>query len=102
MTARPRKRCRTDERRRALQLLVNRPHGLTEDVLLLTHGFDSDMIADLVDEGLATGHRELVTAPGRTTTEVVRIRISDAGRQALEGSSERSLSARNASRGRDS
>jgi hypothetical protein len=58
-------------------------------VLLLTHGFDSDMIAGLVDEGLATGHRELVTASGRTTIEVVRIRISDAGRQALEGSSER-------------
>jgi len=29
--------------------------------------------------------REIVTALGRTTKEVVRIRISDAGRKALEG-----------------
>ena len=43
------------------------------------------VIAGLVDEGLATAQREIVTAPGRTTTEVVRIRISDAGRKVLEG-----------------
>jgi hypothetical protein len=41
------------------------------------------MIAGLVEEGLATARREIVAPPGRTTIEVVRIRITDAGRQAL-------------------
>ena len=52
---------------------------------MLAYEFDRDLIAGLVDEGLATVQREIVTAPGRTTTEVVRIRISDAGRKALQG-----------------
>jgi hypothetical protein len=43
------------------------------------------MIGGLVDEGLAAAQREIVTGPGRTTIEVVRIKISDAGRRAIEG-----------------
>jgi hypothetical protein len=42
------------------------------------------MIACLVDECLATAEREVVTGPGRAAIEVVRIRITDAGRQALK------------------
>jgi hypothetical protein len=30
-------------------------------------------------------HREVATGPGGTTIKVVRIKISDAGRQAVEG-----------------
>jgi hypothetical protein len=41
---------------------------------LFNHGFSIGMLADLVSYGLATGHRE-----------TVRIRITDAGRRALEG-----------------
>jgi hypothetical protein len=59
--------------------------GVTEDQLALVHGFDRDMIAGLVHEGLATVQREIVTVSGRTTIEVVRIRITDARRMALEG-----------------
>jgi hypothetical protein len=68
-----------------LTLLANFPHGLTEELLALAHGFDRAMIAGLVHEGLATTAREVVTAPGRAVTEVARIRITDAGRRALEG-----------------
>ena len=56
---------------------------LLASTLVLAHGFDRDMIAGLVDEGLATAHREAST--GRATIEVVRIRITEAGRMALEG-----------------
>src|SRR5262249_35524956 len=58
-------------------------HGVTEDLLVLAHGFDSDMIAGLVSTGLAAAQRETMRAGGKTS-EVVRIRITDAGRQALE------------------
>jgi len=51
---------------------------------MLTHGFSRGLIAGLVDEGLATARREVVTSAGGTTVDVVRIRISDAGRRALE------------------
>jgi hypothetical protein len=43
------------------------------------------MISGLVDEGLATTRREILGASDGTTIEVSRIRISDAGRLALEG-----------------
>ena len=34
-------------RRRALELLASSPHGATEKLLVVAHGFESDMIADL-------------------------------------------------------
>jgi hypothetical protein len=70
------------EQRGVLALLANFPHGITENLLALAHGFDPAMIAGLVGIGLATAEREIVS--GRTTIEIVRIRISDAGRRALE------------------
>ena len=73
------------EQRRALALLARIPQGITEDTLVVAHGFDRTMVAGLVDTGLATAHREVVTDPGRTTIEVVRITISDAGQRAIEG-----------------
>jgi hypothetical protein len=68
-----------------LALLANFPRGITEERLVLAHGFDRAMIAGLVHEGLATTEREVVTSPGRAVIEVVRISITDAGRRALEG-----------------
>jgi hypothetical protein len=65
-----------------------RPAGFLESRRwsgVLAYGFDRAMIAGLVHEGLATARRETVTAAHRTTIEVVRITITDAGRRALEG-----------------
>jgi hypothetical protein len=78
----PRKRRFSTEQRQALELLAGDPHGATEELLVLAHGFDSDMIAGLVRRGLATARRDSMRA-GSRTIEVVRIRITDAGREAL-------------------
>ena len=72
----------SNEQRHALALLASIPHGITVDLLALAHGFDRAMIAGLVDTGLATAQHEVVS--GRATIEMVRIRISDAGRRAIE------------------
>jgi hypothetical protein len=63
-------------------MLASDLHGATENLLVLAHGFDSAIIAGLVRAGLATAHRESMKAGGKTV-EVVRIRITDAGRDAL-------------------
>jgi hypothetical protein len=85
MAAPPRNMPVSEEQRRVLALLASIPQGITEDTLVLAHGFDRAMIGGLVNAGLVTAQREIVTEPGRTTIEVVRIKISDAGRQAIEG-----------------
>jgi hypothetical protein len=64
-------------------MLTSTPRGVTEDLLVLAHGFDSGMVAGLVRAGLATAQRETVKAGGKSV-EVVRIRITDAGRKAIE------------------
>jgi hypothetical protein len=71
------------EQRQVLELLASRPPGVTERLLVLAHGFDSDMIAGLVHEGLVAAKRESMKADGKTI-EVVRFRITDAGRKAIE------------------
>jgi hypothetical protein len=71
-------------RRRALELLASSPHGATEKLLVVAHGFDSDMVANLVRTGLATEEREVMKAGGKPI-EVVRIKITEAGREAIEG-----------------
>jgi hypothetical protein len=71
------------EQRQVLELLASRPHGVTERLLVLAHGFDSDMIAGLVHERLVAAQRESMKADGKTI-EVVRFRITDAGRRAIE------------------
>ncbi len=85
MAVPPREPSLGKEQRHALALLASFPHGITEDRLGLAHGFDRAMIAALVHEGLATAQREVVTDPGCAVIEVVHIRITDAGRTALEG-----------------
>src|SRR5258708_26699112 len=49
---------------------------------LRAHGFSIDMMVELVKAGLATTKRERMVAGGRQT-DVVRVRITEAGRQAL-------------------
>ena len=48
----------TAEQREALELLASDPQGATEELLVLLLGFDSDMIAGLVSNGLAMARRE--------------------------------------------
>lgn len=66
-----------------LGLLASSPHGATEALLERAHGFDGDMIAGVVRAGLATAERETMKA-GVKPIEVVRLRITAAGREAVE------------------
>jgi len=69
------------DRRRALELLAGSRYGYTK-AILRAHGFSIDIMVELVKAGLATTKRERMVADGRQTG-VVRVRITDAGRQAL-------------------
>jgi hypothetical protein len=71
------------ERRQALQLLASSPHGLTVK-LLLTHGFTRRMLTGLVHNGLATAQPERTMGTDGKPIEVVRIKITEAGRRAIE------------------
>jgi hypothetical protein len=82
MASSPRKRLSL-KARQALELLAIDQRGLAE-ALLLTYGFTRDLLAGLVGTGLATSQRQTVKAGGKTI-RVVRIRITEAGRRALEG-----------------
>jgi hypothetical protein len=66
-----------------LKLLASGPHGVTEALLVRVHGFDSDMVAGLLQAGLATAERETMRA-GAKPVEAVRLRITAAGRMAIE------------------
>ena len=66
-----------------LSLLASSPHGATEALLVRVHGFDNDMIAGVVRAGLATAEGETMKA-GVKPIEVVRLRITAAGRTAIE------------------
>ena len=82
MPSPPRKHRLSREERQALELLASDPQGATDELLVLARGFDSDMIAGLVRTGLAMARRENMKA-GSRAIEVVRIRITGAGRKAL-------------------
>ena len=69
------------ERRRALELLAASPDGCSE-AIMLAHGFTVELLAGLVRAGLATATTERVVAPGYRG-ERARVRITEAGRQAL-------------------
>jgi hypothetical protein len=68
------------DRRRALELLAESRRGCGK-AILRAHGFSTDMLVELVKAGLATTKRERMVAGGQT--DLVRVRITDAGRQAL-------------------
>ena len=71
-----------NDRRRALTLLARSPDGCTEAVMMV-HGFTIELLAGLIRDGLATAKTERVVGRGRKPIEVVRIKITKAGRQAL-------------------
>jgi hypothetical protein len=56
-------------------------NGMTQSLLSL-HGFHPSMVAEFVGRGLATTTQEKVRA-GNGLIEVVTIRITEAGRDAL-------------------
>jgi hypothetical protein len=70
--------------RRAFELLADAGELGSTGARLFNHRFTVGMLADLVWSGLATGYRETVRA-GYRNIRVARIRLTDAGRQALEG-----------------
>jgi len=76
----PRRRPKPD-RRRALELLAASPDGYTE-ALMLAHGFSTDMMAELVNAGLATATSERSLA-GNYRSETTCVRITEAGQRML-------------------
>jgi hypothetical protein len=85
MTALRKRRLSPQPRRtlELLSLLASSPHGATEALLVRVHGFDNDMIAGVVRAGLAIAERETMKA-GAKPVDVVRLRITAAGRKAIE------------------
>jgi hypothetical protein len=73
------------EQRRALKMLAGTPRGVTEHLLVVAHGFSAEVLAGLLLAGLATVVTETMRVGRVSTIEVERIRITDAGRRALEG-----------------
>jgi hypothetical protein len=71
----------TDETRRLLELLAASDDGCTE-AILLAHGIAAELIDGIVSAGLATATAERTFAAGRAI-EFTRVRITEAGRQAL-------------------
>jgi hypothetical protein len=80
MTGLRRKRYLSAEHRRALQLLADIPFGVN-DTTMFVNGFTRETIVRLVQAGLATTERDNLKA-GQS---IGRIRITEAGRQALKG-----------------
>jgi hypothetical protein len=70
------------EQRRALDMLAGSPNGCTE-AALRAHGFTVALLAKTVRTGLAVAKPEIVKAGGRTLS-MLRLTITDAGRQARQ------------------
>jgi hypothetical protein len=67
--------------RRALELLATASDGCTEAVML-AHGFTVELLVELCIAELAIAIPERMVAGGRTV-ELVRMKITEAGRRAL-------------------
>jgi hypothetical protein len=72
------------EQQRALEMLNRSPGSGCTRALWAAHGFRFAMLTGLVNDGLVDVQAETVSAGGRTT-ETVRVRITAAGRRAIEG-----------------
>jgi len=73
------------DRRRALELLAASGDGCTE-AMLRAHGFSTAQMVDLVRAGLATAHSQrVIVGGGGRRIEAARVKITEAGRQALAG-----------------
>ena len=70
------------DQRRALQLLADAGAQGRTGATLFAYGVRIDMLADLLREGFATARRE-PTKAGERQIEVARLRITAAGRRAL-------------------
>jgi hypothetical protein len=82
MTVPPREPSLGAQQRSALALLDSILHGITEDQLVVVHGFDRELVAGLVQTGFAIARPETIEAGGQTI-EVIRLVITDVGRRAL-------------------
>jgi hypothetical protein len=69
------------QRRQALELLEASIDGCTE-AIMLSYGFKTELLVQLVNAGLATATTEHMVVGGRGV-KVVRMRITAAGRRAL-------------------
>ena len=69
-------------RRRALELLASCPDGATDTLLMATHGLTTEMLVDLIRDGLATGRTEQLVIAGHTG-KIMRVWITEAGRRVL-------------------
>ena len=69
-------------RNRALRLLAEHPNGCTGAVLL-AHGFSLELLNELIGAGLATASTESMMR-GSKPVEILRVKITEAGRRALE------------------
>jgi hypothetical protein len=85
MATPPRKRRLSAERRRALALLADAGRSGVTAAIMLAKGFKTKMLAHLDEEGLATAMIAERVKDGGKIIEVVRFRITVAGRRALEG-----------------
>jgi len=70
----------SEEQRGALEMLIG--SRCCTGAMLLAHGFNIDMVADLVRDGLVTARREPVKVDGQMI-KVARLRITAAGRAAI-------------------
>jgi hypothetical protein len=71
------------EQRHVLELLASDRRDASKEAVFVQH-LDRDTIAGLIRTGLATTQRVILKA-GDKVVEVVRITITKAGRQAIEG-----------------
>ena len=71
----------SDEHHRALALLAENPEGCSR-AIMLARGFSLAVLNRLVFAGLATSHIERQERPDKPI-EIVRVRITKAGRRAL-------------------
>lgn len=73
----------TPEQHRVLEILAREPRGVTGHLLVIAHGFEMKMLAELAQQGLAAAVvGESVKADG-DAIEVVRFWITAAGRTAI-------------------
>jgi hypothetical protein len=72
------------DQRRALELLAVAGLQDCTGATLLAHGVRIDVLVCLVRAGLVTAYREPTNA-GQRQIEVARMRMTNAGRRALEG-----------------
>jgi hypothetical protein len=84
VTRRARFRGPKPDRRRALELLAGSPQEGCSEAIMRAHGFSVEQLVELVRAGLATAKAQRVGA-GARKIEVATLRITEAGRRALEG-----------------